>query len=59
MANELCPRCGVARNMVIFSTENKSIDTDGKAVTVVTKNYQCEVCHTFVRSEEEKILAPT
>ncbi len=55
MANELCPRCGVTRNMILSTSQTKETNTNGKTETVITKSFHCEACNCFVRSEEVKI----
>ena len=55
MSNEICPRCRVLRDMLVSKHEEEIKDEEGKAFKVITKNYHCSMCNTFVRSEESKI----
>ena len=52
MSQDMCPRCGALRNMRVTTSRRKVVDADGESRTVITKTYHCEVCSTFVRSEE-------
>lgn len=52
MANELCPRCGVIKNMIISTSKTKMTDFNGKKENVETKTFHCEACNSFLRSEE-------
>jgi hypothetical protein len=49
---EYCPRCRTARNMLASESRTESVNADGTAKTLVTVNYQCQVCHSFIRSEQ-------
>ena len=55
MSDELCPRCGVVRNLILSTSEDKLTDQAGKMILIITKTYHCESCHSFVRSEIEKV----
>jgi hypothetical protein len=52
MAQMMCPRCGALRNVEVTVLRRTVKDPDGRRRQVVTTSYHCEVCHTFVRSEE-------
>lgn len=56
MVNEFCPKCGTLTSMNVSTIENREKDNEGKTFKVKTTNYNCNMCHTFVRSEDEKIL---
>ena len=59
MAIVFCPRCQTARNMAESLTRWEAIDEEEDSKTaMVTRSYTCEMCSTFVRSEDEK-LTPT
>ena len=53
MANELCPSCRQVRNMRATISTRTEIGGDGKKRKIKTTSYTCEVCHHFVRSEEQ------
>jgi len=55
-----CPHCRVVTNLSVSVTLQTVTETDGKAETVASRTYNCESCHSFVRSEEdEPFLANT
>lgn len=53
MANEICPHCRALRDTVV-STYEKEIEEDGKSLKVITKNYHCSMCNSFIRCEDTK-----
>jgi len=52
MPRELCPTCGAIKNMRVSIHQRESVAADGKIKKVVTKTYHCEICASFVRSED-------
>lgn len=52
MPSEFCPKCLSLRNMRLSPSVRVQSDSEGEIKKIMTKNYQCEVCHSFVRSEE-------
>jgi len=48
---ELCPRCGVVRNMQVGVSRRTETDPKGKAREIVTRTYHCETCGHLVRSK--------
>ncbi|MBU3172414.1 hypothetical protein LL037_11945 [Clostridium estertheticum] len=55
MANEICPHCRALRDTVV-STFEKEIKEDEDIFKVVTKNYHCSMCNSFIRCEDIKHL---
>jgi hypothetical protein len=54
MANEICSHCRALRDTVVSIFE-KEIEEDGKILKVVTKNYHCSMCNSFIRCEDTKV----
>jgi rubredoxin len=54
MPSELCPKCGAPRNMAASVSGRDEVDSEGKTKRVVTTSYQCEICGSFVRSEDHE-----
>jgi len=52
--SELCPKCKVIQNMKVDESEREIVDNEGKKQKITTQSYQCEVCNSFVRSEDSK-----
>ena len=52
MYRELCPRCGVLRNMQVSTSRRKVVDSEGKVKEILTRVLHCAHCHSFVRSED-------
>lgn len=52
MSVELCPRCRTTRKMKVTETKRTRQYFEGKSKLIKIFNYNCQVCHTFVRSEE-------
>jgi len=55
MANEICPHCRALRDTV-ESTVEREIEEDGNIFNVITKNYNCSMCNSFIRCEDTKHL---
>ncbi|OLN26114.1 hypothetical protein [Desulfosporosinus metallidurans] len=55
MASELCPRCGSVKNMVITTSKTEIINSSGKNENVEVRNFHCETCTSFIRSEIVKV----
>lgn len=55
MINEYCPKCHELTSMIVTTTEKKEKDDNGEMTKIITSNYQCNKCNTFVRSEDKKI----
>ncbi|MHB0937090.1 MAG: hypothetical protein ACYDCO_03770 [Armatimonadota bacterium] len=53
MASELCPNCRQLRNLRATITTRSETSADGKKRKIKTTSYACEICHRFVRSEEQ------
>jgi hypothetical protein len=49
---EFCPRCRTVRNTLTSESRTESVNADGSAKTLVIVNYQCQVCHSLIRSEQ-------
>jgi hypothetical protein len=52
MHSELCPRCGILRNMQVSTSQRKVIDPEGNTKEILTRVFHCETCNSFVRSED-------
>jgi len=55
MNNVFCPKCNALKNMISTTTESNEEDSKGKLYKVITISYNCNTCHTFVKSEDERI----
>ncbi|MEK6409949.1 MAG: hypothetical protein AABN34_23755 [Acidobacteriota bacterium] len=55
MSIEFCPKCQSPRNMLLSAAVREQTHSDGEIKKILTRNYQCEVCHSFVRSEELEV----
>lgn len=53
MPSELCPKCRSLRNMQVSTVITKRKDKKGKEKEILISSYYCEVCNSFVRSEED------
>ena len=51
---EYCPRCRTTRNMLATEARMEQKNAEGGAKTIVNVTYQCQVCHSFVRSEQRE-----
>ena len=52
MSVEFCPKCLSPQNMNLSTSVREQADSEGAIKKIMTKNYQCEVCHSFVRGED-------
>ncbi len=50
---ELCPRCKQLRNVCVAVCRRQVALPDGTAKEVLTRTFHCEICHAFIRSEEQ------
>lgn len=57
MLREYCPKCQTLQNMYVSTYERVDNDEKGQDIRITTKDYQCSVCHSFVKSEESKKTA--
>ncbi|MEK6288794.1 MAG: hypothetical protein AABO57_24010 [Acidobacteriota bacterium] len=55
MSIEFCPKCKSPQNLLLSTAVREQADSEGAVKKIMTKNYQCEVCHSFVRSEELEV----
>lgn len=55
MANEYCPKCHALTSMVMTKSESSEKNNEDKTFKIITTSYHCNICHTFVRSEDKKI----
>jgi ribosomal protein L44E len=55
MINDFCPKCKALTNMSLTTTESVEKDKEGKISKVITTSYNCNMCNTFVKSEDKKI----
>jgi hypothetical protein len=49
---DLCPMCGMLREMDVSGFTSISVDSAGNSVVLLTRAYHCAACCCFVRSEE-------
>lgn len=54
MINDFCPKCNALTSMTSTTTESIEKDNEGKAFKVITTSYNCNMCNTFVKSEDKK-----
>lgn len=52
---EFCPKCLSPQNMRLSTSLREQTDAEGTIKKILTKNYQCEVCHSFVRGEDVEV----
>jgi len=52
---EYCPKCSKVQNLDESESIQKDKSENGEAVKIVTKSYHCQVCKTFIRSEDTEI----
>src|SRR4030095_13329589 len=52
---EFCPKCLSPQNMRLSTSVREQTDAEGAIKKILTKNYQCEVCHSFVRGEDIEV----
>jgi hypothetical protein len=55
MVNDFCPKCNSLTGMNLYTIESNEKDIEGKLFKVVTTSYNCNMCHTFVKSKDNKI----
>ena len=55
MAIEFCPKCLSTQNMRLSLSVRDQAHSEGAIKKILTKNYQCEVCHSFVRGEDVEV----
>ena len=55
MINGYCPKCHTLSNMTLTTTERNEINEEGKAFKVITSSYYCEICNTFIKSEDKRL----
>lgn len=49
---DLCPMCGLLREMNLSGFRTIALDAEGKKTAVLTRVYHCRTCFCFVRSED-------
>ena len=52
MPNQFCPHCNAVRDMLVSTYEKNEKGEEGK---IITTNYHCSKCNTFVYSTDKKI----
>ena len=50
--SEFCPKCQRVQNLKGSISKRQEITTDNETKNIVTMNYHCEKCFSFVRSDE-------
>jgi hypothetical protein len=55
MAIEFCPKCLSPQNMRLSTSVREQPDSEGAIKKLMTTNYECEVCHSFVRGEDVEV----
>ena len=56
MINDYCSKCNALTSMTLTRTERNEENDEGKIFKVVTSSYHCNMCNSFVRSEDKRIL---
>lgn len=51
-ATDLCPMCGVLREMDVSGFKTIAVDSAGNEAVMLTRAYHCSACFCFVRSED-------
>ncbi|HEY4612674.1 MAG TPA: hypothetical protein VII11_06795 [Bacteroidota bacterium] len=49
---DLCPMCGVLREMDVTGFQTAVVDADGRTIELLTRAFHCKACTCFVRSDE-------
>ena len=57
LISEVCPRRQAVRNLVVSTSGRQETDKEGISREVFTKSFHCEICHSFVRSEDVEDVA--
>lgn len=52
---EFCPKCLSPQNMRLSTAVREQADSEGAIKRIMTKNYQCDACHSFVRGEDFEV----
>jgi hypothetical protein len=52
VSKEYCPRCQAPRKMTVSTSQREETDSEGNSRKILTRNYHCETCQSFVRSED-------
>ena len=52
MSNQICPHCKVLKSI----SEKDGKEKDGNSFKIITNNYHCSICNTFLYSTDIKIL---
>lgn len=55
MINDFCPRCNALTTMTSNVTHSNEKDSEGKHFKIVSTSYYCNICHTFVKSDNNKL----
>lgn len=55
MSIEFCPKCQLPQNMRLSTAVREQAQSEGEIKKILTRNYQCEVCHSFVRGEDFEV----
>lgn len=51
MSSLYCPRCALTQPMNQSTTEQEITGPGGENIKLVTENYHCAICYSFVKSE--------
>ncbi len=52
MTSEFCPRCNAIRNSVMSDSARIIVQPDGKKKFTRARLFHCEICNSFIRSED-------
>ncbi|MBW9159114.1 hypothetical protein LGL55_15890 [Clostridium tagluense] len=55
MSNQFCPHCNALRDMVLSTYEKDEKVDKENLVKIITNNYHCSICNSFVYSTDVKI----
>lgn len=56
MSVDICPKCGILRDMIESTCEREETNNNGDVVKIITKSFHCSFCNCFVNSED--IIVP-
>lgn len=53
--SELCPKCRELQNVKVTVSSRKVEALDARTKAIKTSTFHCEVCGSFIRSEDEEL----
>jgi len=55
VVNEFCSKCHALTNMIMTTSERNEQNGEDISFKIITTSYHCNICNTFVRSEDKKM----